>query len=116
MFQCMLQPLLSIQNLVYNHNIIKRASRALSRAVQLLLQPQQQKQKQRQEEPKLKHVRTFGAAAPAAATAVSLMMSLTLFVEAWAQSAAARRDADHLQVALQVAESGELQQPCDDLQ
>lgn len=39
-----------------------------------------------------------------AATAVSLMMSLTLFVEAWAQSAAARRDADHLQVALQVAE------------
>jgi hypothetical protein len=89
-----------IQDLVYNHKVMKRISKALSRAVQLLLTRQKQKQKQR----KQGQAHKLDAAIEPAAV---LLMSLSSFWKEWnASSPPARRAADRLQIALQIAESG----------
>jgi hypothetical protein len=88
------------QDLVYNHKVMKRLSSALSRAVQLLLTRPKQKQKQR---------KPGQLQMPDVATevAIVLMASLSSFLKAWnASLLPARRDADLLQIAVQVAESG----------
>jgi hypothetical protein len=85
------------QDLVYNHTIIRRISRAISKAMQLLLPQQKQKRKASELRKQDK----------AAEPTILLLRSLTLFVAAWTASATSEReDADGLQVALQVAESG----------
>jgi hypothetical protein len=87
--------------LVYNHKVLKRISRALSTAVQLLLTQQKQQQKR-------KHKPAAARVQDGAADVVThLVAALLMFVEAWpASSLADRQDADRLQIALQVAESG----------
>lgn len=90
-----------LQDLVYKHKIFKRLGKALSTAVRLLLLQEEQQQK-----PKHKPSQA-DKQDKAAAPAMELLDSLTVLVNAWAASTtAAQRDADLLQVALQVAESG----------
>jgi ribosomal protein L9 len=79
--------------LLYKCKFIKRLSKALSTAVQLLL-PSQQKRKQQQ----LKR--------PALAVA-QLLEALMMLIRAWAEDATSTHGAaNKLQIALQVAESG----------
>jgi hypothetical protein len=82
---------------MYNHKLLRRLSRELSRAVQLLLPQQQQKQKPP----------TARKQERAAGVAAFLLQSLSVVLPVWANSATpACEDADCLQLALQVAESG----------
>lgn len=91
------------QDLVHKHKILRRLGKALSTAVQLLL-PQGKQQHKHKQQPSQQHSRD-----KAASLVMLLLASLTMFVQAWTASATSTQlEADQLQVALQVTQSGEL--------
>ncbi|WIA21070.1 hypothetical protein OEZ85_005390 [Tetradesmus obliquus] len=98
-----MDPRLAMQDLVHKHKILRWLGKALSTAVQLLLPQKKQQHKQKQKhKPSQQHSQD-----KAASLVMVLVMSLTMFVQAWTASATSTQlEADQLQVALQVTQSG----------
>ncbi|WIA41357.1 hypothetical protein OEZ86_004949 [Tetradesmus obliquus] len=96
-----MDPRLAMQDLVYKHKILRRLGKALSTAVQLPL-PQGKQQHKHKQQPSQQHSQD-----KAASLVMLLLASLTMFVQAWTASATSTQlEADQLQVALQVTQSG----------